>query len=234
MFCPNCGTKLPDEAMFCANCGTKLQVAPARPQPAAPVSKEPVVQAPIYEEPVTARPVAQEPVSVRPAPQPVTERPVVTREPISARPAPQPVTERPVPVREPVSARPAPAPKPAPKAPVAPIEVEDEVVAPADYTTVNVILMIVSILSCCSCVSIISFITSLIGVIFGSGCKKAIAAGDLATAQKKGKTAKVMWVISAVLLALAILFGAIVLILSFVGNSFDPAVLVDQVMSEIQ
>ncbi len=25
MFCPNCGTKLPDDAVFCANCGTKLR-----------------------------------------------------------------------------------------------------------------------------------------------------------------------------------------------------------------
>ena len=41
MFCPNCGTKLPDEAAFCANCGEKLQ--------AAPVQKEPVM-----DEPVTA------------------------------------------------------------------------------------------------------------------------------------------------------------------------------------
>ena len=220
MFCPNCGTKLPDEAMFCANCGTKLQ--------AAPVYEEPTVTAPVFDEPATARPVAtapeapvHEPVSARPAPQPVTERPVIVREPVSARPAPQPVTER---------------PSPAPKAPAAPVEAEldGDVVAPADYTTVNVILMIVSILSCCSCVSIISFITSLIGVISGSGCKKAIAAGDLAAAEKKGKTAKIMWVISAVLLALAILFGAIVLILSFVGNSFDPTSIVDQVMSEIQ
>ena len=207
MFCPNCGTKLPDEAVFCANCGAKLQAAPA---------------APVYEEPATARPVAVEPeapVVERPvAAEPVSERPVVMREPVSARPAPQPVTERPAPKAEPVSARPAPAPKPAPKAPAAPVEIDDEVVAPANYTTVNIILMVVSILSCCSCPSVIAFVTSLIGVISGSGCKKAIAAGDLAAAQKKGKTAKIMWIISVVLLALSILFGAIVLILSFTGN----------------
>lgn len=190
MFCPNCGTKLPDEAVFCANCGAKLQAAPA---------------APVYEEPATARPVAVEPeapVVERPvAAEPVSERPVVMREPVSARPAPQPVTER-----------------PAPKAPAAPVKIDDEVVAPANYTTVNIILMVVSILSCCSCPSVIAFVTSLIGVISGSGCKKAIAAGDLAAAQKKGKTAKIMWIISVVLLALSILFGAIVLILSFTGN----------------
>ena len=228
MFCPNCGTKLPVEAVFCANCGTKLQAAP---------------EAPVYEEPATARPVAVEPeapVVERPvAAEPVSERPVVMREPVSVRPAPQPVTERPAPKAEPVSARPAPAPKapapapkPAPKAPAAPVEIDDEVVAPADYTTVNIILMVVSILSCCSCVSIIAFVTSLIGVISGSGCKKAIAAGDLAAAQKKGKTAKIMWIISAVLLALAILFGAVVLILSFTGNI--SGAYVQDILSEIK
>ena len=29
MFCPNCGTQLPDEANFCGTCGTRLNVQPA-------------------------------------------------------------------------------------------------------------------------------------------------------------------------------------------------------------
>lgn len=29
MYCPNCGTQLPDEAAFCGNCGTRLNVQPA-------------------------------------------------------------------------------------------------------------------------------------------------------------------------------------------------------------
>ena len=31
MFCPNCGTKLPDGAAFCSNCGNKIQAAPVEP-----------------------------------------------------------------------------------------------------------------------------------------------------------------------------------------------------------
>ncbi len=48
MFCPNCGTQLPNEAAFCANCGTRLN-----PQPeAAPyVAPEAQPQATPYMEP---------------------------------------------------------------------------------------------------------------------------------------------------------------------------------------
>ena len=49
---------------------------------------------------------------------------------------------------------------------------------------------------------------------------------------KKGKTAKIMWIISAVLLALAILFGAVVLILSFTGNI--SGAYVQDILSEIK
>ena len=50
MFCPNCGTKLPDDSKFCENCGTALggviteekqpfpevEVAPEEPQESTP------------------------------------------------------------------------------------------------------------------------------------------------------------------------------------------------------
>ena len=45
MFCPNCGTFLPDGSAFCANCGSAL----GQSQPAAPVYAEPA--APVYAEP---------------------------------------------------------------------------------------------------------------------------------------------------------------------------------------
>ena len=38
MFCPKCGTRLPDEAAFCTNCGAQL----AAFRPAAPAPQEPV------------------------------------------------------------------------------------------------------------------------------------------------------------------------------------------------
>ena len=40
MFCPKCGTQLPDNAGFCMSCGTKI-AGPASPQPAAP--NQPVI-----------------------------------------------------------------------------------------------------------------------------------------------------------------------------------------------
>ena len=95
----------------------------------------------------------------------------------------------------------------------------DEKDMPADYTVVNVIMLIVSILSCCSCTSIISLITSIVGLTSASACKKALANGDLALAKAKGKTAKTMWVVSAVLLGISILLGLLVLILSIASPS---------------
>lgn len=143
MFCPNCGSQLPDDVAFCSNCGTKVQ-------------QNETVQAPIVEEPATTQPYT---------------------EPVSA------------PINDPQPAA--------------------NVVAPADYTTVNIILLVVSILSCCSCISIASIVTSIIGITAGSACKKAIAAGDWATAEAKSKTAKTMWIVSAVIIGVSILLSLI-------------------------
>ena len=47
MFCPNCGTQLPDEAAFCGNCGTRINNQPA-PQPyqAQPYQAQPTSMGP--------------------------------------------------------------------------------------------------------------------------------------------------------------------------------------------
>lgn len=42
MFCPDCGTKLPDEAIFCSNCGKKLSRAGSAPT--KPVQPGPMMQ----------------------------------------------------------------------------------------------------------------------------------------------------------------------------------------------
>ena len=47
MFCPNCGTQLPDEAAFCGSCGTRLNVQPA-PQPAPQPQEDPAYPQPSY------------------------------------------------------------------------------------------------------------------------------------------------------------------------------------------
>lgn len=46
MFCPNCGTNVPEGANACPNCGTFLNAAPAAPE--APVYQAPPVQQPYY------------------------------------------------------------------------------------------------------------------------------------------------------------------------------------------
>ena len=85
--------------------------------------------------------------------------------------------------------------------------------APADYVTINIILCVASVLTCCGCISIASLVTSIIGIVAGSARKKAIAAGDWATAEAKSKTAKTMWIVSAVIVGVSIL-SAIVLFLT--------------------
>lgn len=166
MFCPNCGTKLPDGAAFCSNCGSKIQAAPV--------------------EPVTEIPTQQpaEPVSGQPAP----EQP--------AEPVPESYTYEYT----------EPAGQPAPEQPAAQV-VPDQ--APADYMTINIILCVASVLTCCGCVSIASLITSIIGIVAGSACKKAVAAGDWATAEAKSKTAKTMWIVSAVIVGVSIIAAII-------------------------
>lgn len=208
MFCPNCGAKLADAAVFCSECGTRLTpAAPVQPKPAAPIPQEPVTAAPAAR--IPEAPVPEEPATARPVQRPVEpEAPVVHRAPVQQPAAP---TAPKAPVQQPA----APA---APKAPVQQPQKEPDML-PADYTVVNIIMLVVSLLSCCGCVSIASVITSIIGLVSASGCKKAIAAKDYALAEKKSKTAKTMWVISAVIVGISIVLGIVILLLSMLGNS---------------
>lgn len=196
MFCPNCGTKLPDGAVFCSNCGTKVQVAPA-----APVV-EPVVE-PVTE-PVTAQPVAE------PVAEPVTAQPVAEPEQPAFEEAP--VFEEIPQFQQAPEFQQAPVFEEAPAEPAAPAQAAPEQ-APADYMTINIILCVASVLTCCGCVSVASIVTSIIGIVAGSACKKAVEAGDWATAEAKSKTAKTMWIVSAVIVGVSIL-AAIVLMLT--------------------
>lgn len=178
--------------MFCPNCGNKL------PDGAAFCSNcgTKIQAAPV--EPVTEIPTQQ------PAPeQPAPEQPA---EPVYEAPAPeQPAPEQPAPETFTYEyTEPDGQPTPEPAAQVVPDQ------APADYMTINIILCVASVLTCCGCVSIASLITSIIGIVAGSACKKAIAAGDWATAEAKSKTAKTMWIVSAVIVGVSII-AAIVL-----------------------
>ncbi len=193
MFCPNCGTKVADDAVFCMNCGTKLQVAaPAQPEPTT------------YQEPITYTPpvVDDEPATVYAKAEVEKAEPIleetIAAEPVVEAPKAAPVYEAPVfeaPVYE----------APAYEAPVVEeAERAEDVVIPADYKAPNIILLIVSVLSCCGCVSVASIITSVVGLIAACGVKKAAEAGDMAKAQSKSKLAKTMWILSAVIVGLSI------------------------------
>lgn len=236
MFCPFCGEKIPEASVFCPNCGMKMPAAKpaAAPQPAPALQPAPAPRTPDEDAPVITRKPRVEPAPVQDEPVTVhTQRPAAPAAPVAPVEAPVVHTQRPAaPVQQPKpvhTQRPA-----APAAPVIPMEPpaqESEELAPADYTVVNVILLIVSLLSCCTCVSIPAIITSIIGIVSGSGCKKAIAAGDMTMAAKKSKTAKIMWIISAVILAISIILGAVVLLLSMGGNGF--ALMLEDMMSQL-
>ncbi|MDO5321059.1 MAG: zinc ribbon domain-containing protein [Bacteroidia bacterium] len=55
MFCPKCGTPLPDAAKFCGSCGTKLEI----PEVAEPVASEFVASEPVTPEPAKEQQAAQ-------------------------------------------------------------------------------------------------------------------------------------------------------------------------------
>ena len=57
MFCPNCGSNLPDNSRFCASCGANIE---SSSQPQNAVYDEPTVS--VYDEPVNAQPQYQAPV----------------------------------------------------------------------------------------------------------------------------------------------------------------------------
>ncbi|MCR4960733.1 MAG: zinc ribbon domain-containing protein [Lachnospiraceae bacterium] len=94
MFCTQCGTKCPDDAVFCHACGHKL----VKPEAGPAVTTAPVVETPAEEAPVAEVPAVEEPeVAVEPAPEPAPQP--------TPQPAPAPVYTAPRP------AAPAPANK---------------------------------------------------------------------------------------------------------------------------
>lgn len=91
MFCPNCGSQIPDGAMFCSICGEKLV------KPEAPVSEPaPVAEAPVMETPVVETPVVEAPAEAPAAPEAPVQQPVY-QQPAYQQPVyQQPVYQQPV------------------------------------------------------------------------------------------------------------------------------------------
>lgn len=83
MYCPNCGTKNPDDAKFCESCGTSLTAAPAAAPAAAAAAAAPVQPvappppAPAYQQPQYQQAQYQQPQYQQPAqPQPSLDAPM--------------------------------------------------------------------------------------------------------------------------------------------------------------
>ena len=85
MFCPQCGSNLPDGSAFCTNCGKQL-TQPEQPVYQAPPIPEP--EQPVYQAPVIPEPAYQAPVIPEPAYQSHYEQPVYRPQPPNRYPQP--------------------------------------------------------------------------------------------------------------------------------------------------
>lgn len=84
----------------------------------------------------------------------------------------------------------------------------------SDYMGWNIAVIVLGLVLCCN---IIPMIFGIIGVIYSSGTKTAVASGDMMTAQSKSHTAKIMAIIGFSVLALWL----VVLIFSFFMGMLD-------------
>ena len=94
MFCPNCGSKMPEGTLFCGECGSKMNASAAKPTTQGALD-------PSYTEPVipAAAPVADPAPAADPAPQgsldPAYVEPVIP-EPVPVSPVAEPAVPAPV------------------------------------------------------------------------------------------------------------------------------------------
>ena len=220
MICPKCGTKIEDGLVFCSYCGSNLM--PPEEPPAEPVLPEPE---PVLEEPA---PVQPEPEPVFEEPEPAFEEPITLRpEPITLSPEPKPAHEdlinvlkeiqhtykEPEPVfrePEPVFKEPEPAPVRPQPAPVPPQQIAAQDYP--DYMAIHVIFLVASMLCLSSCIPIVSLITSTSGIVVSQNCRRAKAAGDWVTAASKSRTSKTLWIASAIIMVVSLIFFFIMIV----------------------
>ena len=214
VICPKCGTKIEDGLVFCSYCGSNLM--PPEEPPAEPVLPEPE---PVLEEPA---PVQPEPEPVFEEPEPAFEEPItLSPEPITLSPEPKPAHEdlinvlkeiqhtykEPEPVfrePEPAPVRPQPAPVRPQPAPVPPQQIAAQDFP--DYMVIHVIFLVASLLCIPSCIPIVSLITSTSGIVVSQNCRRAKAAGDWVTAASKSRTSKTLWIASAIIMVVSLIF----------------------------
>lgn len=201
MFCKNCGAEIPDGSAFCGNCGMKVS--------AEPVQQEPVNQ---YASP-DLQAYRAEPTSVdapcvcvesKPEPQPQYAQP----EPQSqyTQPEPQPQYAQPEPqpqYTQPQYAQPEP-----PQYNSQPIynaqPIQPEALPnPTLWIILNIVMIVLG--CCCS----FSGIAGIIGLVFAIQGNNAVKAGDLATAQSKLKTAKILFFVSLGLFVVGNILGIV-------------------------
>lgn len=213
VICPKCGTKIEDGLVFCSYCGSNLM--PPEEPPAEPVLPEP-------------EPVLEEPAPVQPEPEPAFEEPITLRpEPITLSPEPKPAHEdlinvlkeiqhaykEPEPVfkePEPVFKEPEPAPVRPQPAPVPPQQIAAQDFP--DYMVIHVIFLVASLLCIPSCIPIVSLITSTSGIVVSQNCRRAKAAGDWVTAASKSRTSKTLWIASAIIMVVSLIFFFIMIV----------------------
>ena len=213
MICPKCGTKIEDGLVFCSYCGSNLM--PPEEPPAEPVLPEPE---PVLEEPA---PVQPEPEPVFEEPEPAFEEPItLSPEPITLSPEPKPVHEDLINVLkeiqhtykepEPVFREPEPAPVRPQPAPVPPQQIAAQDFP--DYMVIHVIFLVASLLCIPSCIPIVSLITSTSGIVVSQNCRRAKAAGDWVTAASKSRTSKTLWIASAIIMVVSLIFFFIMIV----------------------
>ena len=194
MFCPNCGTKLEDGAVFCTSCG--VRIAQDTPTPVQPEQPADSAQQPLQSE----APVQQ------PAP---AEQPDIWHQ--AANDAPedtwqQPAQDQQPPFEQPIVTNTVPGGA-----------------APKDYLVVNIVLTVLCFL-CCSCINFFGLISGIIGIVSSSQVRKAVAAGDLALADQKSRTAKAMMIATAVIFGLAVIMSIILVATGALQGAMDELV----------
>ncbi len=103
--------------------------------------------------------------------------------------------------------------EPVQQAPVQPATYSDPYHAPAgatptgevqDYLVWNIVLTVLSF--CCSCIGLV---TGIVGIVFSSQVRSALAAGNRAEAEAKSKTAKTMCFVTLGLVILGVILNII-------------------------